>query len=117
MVHRRLIILLVASLSCSSLVAQDLTRIPVEAQPLGANVRRVIQSLQFLGHPFHAGLQKELETAIEAEDSIEIQRLLDQQVVAFIEINPEVPRDACKETSLRIFVGGMQRRRTCNSYL
>ena len=90
MVHGRLIILLVASLSSTSLVAQDLTRIPVEAQPLGANVRRVIQSLQFLGHPLHAGLQKGLETAIEAEDSIEIQRLLDQQVVAFIEINPEV---------------------------
>ena len=71
-------------------VGQSLTFVSVEPQPLGANVTRVIKSLQYLGHPLSDSLQKELEDAIEAEDSIAIQRLLDELVVAEVEINPEV---------------------------
>ncbi len=71
-------------------VGQPLTFVSVEPQPLGANVTRVIKSLQYLGHPLSDSLQKELEDAIEAEDSIAIQRLLDELVVAEVEINPEV---------------------------
>ena len=63
-------------------VGQPLTFVSVEPQPLGANVTRVIKSLQYLGHPLSDSLQKELEDAIEAEDSIAIQRLLDELVVA-----------------------------------
>ncbi|MEC9097308.1 MAG: CehA/McbA family metallohydrolase, partial [Planctomycetota bacterium] len=70
--------------------AQELPLIPVESQPLGANVKRVMQSLQYLGHPLSQSLQKKLTEAIEAEDSMALQRLLDQQVVALVEINPEV---------------------------
>ncbi len=70
--------------------AQQLTRIAVEPQPLGANVQRVIQALQYLGHPLSKQLEADLDAAITAEDSLEIQRLLDAQVLALVEINPEV---------------------------
>ncbi len=69
---------------------QDLTRVAVEAQPLGANVKRVIQSLQYLGHPLADSLQKQLQQAMTAEDSLAMQKLLDPYVVALVEINPEV---------------------------
>ena len=83
-------LLLVLFLAGGDIRAEELTRVPVESQPLGANVKRVIQSLQYLGHPLSQSLQNNLEKAIADEDSIAIQRLLDEQVVALVEINPEV---------------------------
>ncbi len=87
---RRCSACLLFMLACIQLQAQELTRIAVEAQPLGANIHRVLQAMQYLGHPLDRKLNQRLTAAIEAQDSLAMQEILDSQVVALVEINPEV---------------------------
>ena len=70
--------------------AQELAVVPVEGQPLAANVRRLMQALDFLGAPLSAETQKALQTACDEQDDGKIQRLLDPHVLLAVHLNPEV---------------------------
>jgi len=61
----------------------------VEAQPLAANVRRVITTLNMLGTPVAESVATSLNEAIEVKDSDRIQKSLDEQVLLTVQINPE----------------------------
>ncbi|MEM7010442.1 MAG: CehA/McbA family metallohydrolase [Verrucomicrobiota bacterium] len=64
--------------------------VEVEAQPLGANVRRLMEALDFLGaSPFSADEEQTLREAIETRDADALQRALDAHVLLEIHINPE----------------------------
>src|SRR5580765_7124690 len=64
-------------------------RVPVEGQPLSANITRVLQALHFLGVPLPSDRIKELEAAAKAQDADRLQELLDPHVLLVITINPE----------------------------
>ncbi|PYJ58720.1 MAG: hypothetical protein DME24_15155 [Verrucomicrobia bacterium] len=64
-------------------------RVPVEGQPLSANVTRVLQALQFLGTPLSSDTSKEIEAAAQAGDADRLQDLLDPHVLLAVTINPE----------------------------
>lgn len=64
--------------------------IPVEGQPLGANVRRLSEAMAYLGAPFSKELAENLDRAARNRDAARLQRLLDPQVLATVEINPEL---------------------------
>jgi hypothetical protein len=71
--------------------AQDeLTLHPVDGQPLGANVSRLVEALEFLGRPFEEQLKSSLEQAIQMRDADRIQKLLDPEVLVEVSLNPEV---------------------------
>lgn len=72
------------------LSAQTPEPVPVESQPLAANVRRVIQTLEFLGSPLPSEVPGQLETALVVEDALQLQEILDTEVLFVVEINPEV---------------------------
>lgn len=61
--------------------------IPADAQPLAANVGRVLQTFEFLGAPLpgHA----EIAVAVAARDSARLQQLLDPLTAFIVTINPE----------------------------
>jgi hypothetical protein len=63
--------------------------VPVEGQPLSANVTRVLQALQFLGAPLASETTKALEAAALARDADRLQELLDPHVLLTVTINPE----------------------------
>jgi hypothetical protein len=65
------------------------TRVPVEGQPLAANVARVVQTLQFLGAPLGRDFTQKLEDAGRARDANRLQELLDSHVLFVVTINPE----------------------------
>ncbi|PYK03258.1 MAG: hypothetical protein DME23_00110, partial [Verrucomicrobia bacterium] len=64
-------------------------RVPVEGQPLSANITRVLQALQFLGTPLSGDTIKEVEAAAQALDADRLQDLLDPHVLLLVTINPE----------------------------
>src|SRR6266850_294467 len=64
-------------------------RVPVEGQPLSANVTRVLQALQLLGTPLPGEVTKDLETAVQARDADRLQELLDSHILLVVTINPE----------------------------
>ncbi|MEZ6113528.1 MAG: CehA/McbA family metallohydrolase [Pirellulaceae bacterium] len=65
----------------------------VEAQPLGQQARRVAESLAFLGSPLTKDERQRLDAALSMDNaeqsSAAIQRVLDQRVLAAVNINPE----------------------------
>lgn len=63
--------------------------VAVEGQPLGANVTRVIESLQSLGSPLAAPLTDSLKAAAQARDATKLQELLDPHTLFVVHINPE----------------------------
>lgn len=63
--------------------------VPVEGQPLAANVTRVVESLNSLGAPLPADLIESLKAAAKARDARELQKLLDPHVLLVVSINPE----------------------------
>jgi len=65
------------------------SRVDVAGQPLAANVRRVLEALDLVGHPLEPGRAKQLQTAIAAEDAGQLQKLLDPLVLCVVTINPE----------------------------
>src|ERR1051326_3554421 len=62
-------------------------RVPVEAQPLAANVTRLLQALEFLGAPLDSAA--EIESAARAGDADRLQALLDPGVLLVVTVNPE----------------------------
>src|SRR5262249_12410732 len=69
--------------------AQTLEPVPVEGQPLGQNVNRVVQALEFLGTPLPRDTAQALQAAAKARDADKLQKLLDPHVLAVIRISPE----------------------------
>lgn len=63
---------------------------PVEGQPLAANARRVVETLEFLGYPLEEAARSRLVNAVEDEDPMAIQNILDEQVLFVVDINPEL---------------------------
>ncbi len=63
--------------------------VEVEGQPLAANVRRVMQALDFLGAPLPVEVRGSLEAAVAAQDAPRIQQVLDPRVLCVVSINPE----------------------------
>lgn len=70
-------------------IAADVPVAEVEGQPLGANVRRVMDALDFLGAPLPESDQPARQQAIAARDALALQRLLDPQALFVVTINPE----------------------------
>jgi hypothetical protein len=70
--------------------AQELSPVPVEGQPLAANVKRLLQALDYLGAPLPAATHKALKSACDDQDAARIQRLLDPHVLLAVHLNPEV---------------------------
>ncbi|MCI0379806.1 MAG: CehA/McbA family metallohydrolase, partial [Gemmataceae bacterium] len=69
--------------------AQKLEPIDVEGQPLAANVGRLLEALQFLGHPLPEENLKALAPAVRKQDAAKIQEILDPHVLVAVDINPE----------------------------
>jgi hypothetical protein len=65
----------------------------VEAQPLKAQVKRIVESLDYLGQPLTAEQRKALDTALENADDARsvaaLQKALDPLVLVGVNINPE----------------------------
>ena len=86
----------IATLSCTArtqeLASSDARQLPsvtVEAQPLGANIERLDQALEYLGAPLPADLRTGVRRAIQARDAKTLQELLDPRVLLCVQINPE----------------------------
>ncbi len=74
----------------SALTAEDtLPVVPVEGQPLAANIRRLIDALHLLGHALPAATTSDLLAAGKARDHARLQSLLDRHVLLVVAINPE----------------------------
>ena len=88
-----LFILALSSGCCLTLNAQHVMTVDnVEAQPLIAQAKRVVDAMKFLGEPFTEEEMKRFSAAVEMpEDNLveELQKLLDEKVVANVHINPE----------------------------
>ena len=64
--------------------------VEVEGQPLAANVRRLLQTLDYLGAPLPDEAQKAVQAACADRDAAKIQQLLDPHVLLAVHLNPEV---------------------------
>src|SRR5690349_7018732 len=73
---------------CAS-VAQELSPVEVEGQPLAANVQRLLDSLALLGAPLHPDAQAAVKAAVDARDAAKIQKALDPHVLLAVHLNPE----------------------------
>ena len=62
----------------------------VEGQPLGAQLRRVVQAMAYLGSPLSEELSQAIDDAALARDAEALQTLVDPLVLAKVEINPEL---------------------------
>src|SRR5262249_27969087 len=80
----------IVALLCGATPAQELSPVPVEGQPLAANVKRVLQALDYLGAPLPADTHRALKAACDDQDAVKIQQLLDPQVLLTVHLNPEV---------------------------
>ncbi|MCI0456788.1 MAG: CehA/McbA family metallohydrolase [Gemmataceae bacterium] len=81
--------LLLSSAALPRALAQELTRVEVEGQPLAANVQRLLQALAFLGSPLSANSQDALQKAAAARDAVRIQQVLDAHVLLLVTLDPE----------------------------
>ena len=65
----------------------------VEVQPLVAQVKRLVETMDYLGEPFSAAEKQALERAFEDEDEARavktIQGILDKRSLLYVDINPE----------------------------
>jgi hypothetical protein len=69
--------------------ATTLAAAAVEAQPLDANIQRIVQALEYLGARLPADLRAGLTKAGRARDASKLQELLDARVLLAVHINPE----------------------------
>jgi hypothetical protein len=79
----------VLQLAANAACAADLPVVAVEGQPLAANVRRVIQTLESLGSSLPADVSAPLASAVKERDGASIQSTLDKHVLLAVAINPE----------------------------
>ena len=64
--------------------------VQTEGQPLGANIVRVLETLEYLGHPLSAQTSNALRAAAKKRDARLLQKLLDEHVLFVVSLNPEV---------------------------
>lgn len=69
--------------------AAEVPKVAVEAQPLGANLRRLSEALEYLGAPLDVATARALEDAIRAQDAAAMQAAIDRHVLVTVAINPE----------------------------
>ena len=62
----------------------------VEWQPFSAQVRRVIEALDYLGSPFTALERRDIDAALTQEDAFRLQQALDVRCLIGVHINPEM---------------------------
>src|SRR5262245_35774266 len=74
----------------SSAQSTPLTHVDVEAQPLAANIQRVVTALDYLGAPLPDDIRTQLSAADQGRDARKLQELLDARVLFAVHINPEV---------------------------
>src|SRR5262245_53753287 len=86
---RRLLFLFVVSVAVQEGEADELPVVTVEGQPLGANIRRVVQAFELLGGPLSENDVAALHGAIQERDHARLQMLLDKHVLLAVAINPE----------------------------
>lgn len=72
-----------------TLAAAEPPIVDVDPQPLASNLRRVADAAQYLGTPQLLGAPEQLRQQFARRDSRAIQRWVDQQVLAVVNINPE----------------------------
>ena len=72
-----------------SAAAVPVARSVVEAQPLGANIVRLLDALDVLGAPVGVALRRDVTTAARERDAGRLQQLLDDRVLLVVHINPE----------------------------
>ncbi|QDV18176.1 hypothetical protein Pan153_28330 [Gimesia panareensis] len=70
--------------------AESVEVVDVEGQPLGANARRLVAALEYLGAPLPEDLVEKLTAASADRDAKRIQELLDPGVLCVVSLNPEV---------------------------
>src|SRR2546428_6431807 len=63
--------------------------VPVAAQPLSANVTRLVEALDFLGAPLPADVRTSLAEAARKPDAVRLQEVLDEYALFITELNPE----------------------------
>ena len=63
--------------------------IPVAAQPLAANITRLVEALDFMGASLPADVTKSLAQAAAKPDGDRLQQLLDERALFIVELNPE----------------------------
>jgi len=63
--------------------------VPVAAQPLAANVTRLVEALDFMGAALPADVKKSLADALTKSDGDRLQQLLDENALFIVELNPE----------------------------
>ena len=83
---------LASTFAGAGLVAQN--EVPlntsVDGQPLAANVKRLLQALDYLGAPLPAERAAAMQQAARKRDAERLQRLLDPHVLFVVALNPEV---------------------------
>jgi hypothetical protein len=85
----RAIFAMLAWLASATAAEDVLPVVPVEGQPLAANVRRVVQALELLGQPLVPEVAGPIEAAARERDHAKLQSLLDPQTLLLVAINPE----------------------------
>jgi hypothetical protein len=76
-------------LAAAPAAAQNLDVVDADGQPLGANVQRVLQTLEFLGAPLPEATTSALQKAAEGRNAAKLQELLDPHVLLQVNISPE----------------------------
>jgi len=83
------IVSLLTPLQATTVFAQQPEIVAVEGQPLAANIKRLLEALQYLGAPVAADTTQALTDAARARDAEKLQQLLDPLVLFVVSINPE----------------------------
>jgi len=63
--------------------------VPVAAQPLAANVTRLVEALDFLGASLPVDVKQSLAKAAQKSDAERLQQVLDEHALFIVELNPE----------------------------
>lgn len=73
----------------SAEAAAQTVAIDVEAQPLAANIERLVSALEYLGAPLPRKVRDSLFQAGQHRDARKLQELLDPHVLVVVNVNPE----------------------------
>jgi hypothetical protein len=84
-----LTVCLIAQSAAEQQPAESLKAVPVEAQPLAANLQRMRQALDYLGAPVSDQTVASLQNAAARDDAALLQAAIDPLVALVVEINPE----------------------------
>jgi hypothetical protein len=68
---------------------EDIPITAVDGQPLGANIKRVLAALEYLGAPLSATTSGGLIDAARRRDAVALQKQLDPHVLLTVSLNPE----------------------------